>query len=366
MPQTIFSEPVQPDVEELLAVLRRQKRPGRVHHIELFLDEEMIEAVARRFDLAPKMGRSDPQYQLRRDVDVHAFLGYDVFHLVLLPLDLFPTPALQSDDTTAGGQSRGRREWVEEHDAAIRDWADFEAYPWPAIDQLDLSPLEWMESNLPAGMGCYELTASIFEMINFLQGYERLCYNLFDAPDLVAAICEKVGGFWLKFTELICEFECMPLIWGSDDLGFRSGTMTSPEFLKEHILPWHRACAEAAHRHGKPYLLHSCGNLDAVMEELIETVRIDGKHSFEDTILPVGEAYRRYGERMSILGGIDMDFLCRASESEIRSRVRETLEACTSRNRGSGYCLGTGNTVANYMPLDNYLIMLDEGRRYRL
>jgi uroporphyrinogen decarboxylase len=32
----------------------------------------------------------------------------------------------------------------------------------------------------------------------------------------------------------------------------------------------------------------------------------------------------------------------------------------------SGYCLGTGNSVANYIPLDNYLVMLDEGRKFIL
>jgi uroporphyrinogen decarboxylase len=142
--------------------------------------------------------------------------------------------------------------------------------------------------------------------------------------------------------------------------------MTSPEFLRERILPWHQICARIAHEHGKPYLLHSCGNLDAVMEDLIDTVGIDGKHSFEDTILPVTEAYRRYGQRISILGGIDVDFLCRATETEIRERVRQTLESCTAGDHGSGYCLGTGNTVANYIPLDSYLVMIDEGRRYRL
>ncbi|GAH48133.1 unnamed protein product, partial [marine sediment metagenome] len=216
-----------------------------------------------------------------------------------------------------------------------------------------------MEKNLPEGMGCYELTAHIFEMVNFLQGYERLCYNLFDNPELVAAICERIGQFYVDFTALICDFDCMSLVWGSDDLGFRSSTMTSPDFLREQILPWHRTCAQIAHEHGKPYLLHSCGNLEAVMEDLIETVGIDGKHSFEDTILPVAEAYHRYGRRISILGGIDVDFLCRADEAAIRSRVRETLDACTGRDEGRGYCLGTGNTVANYIPLDNYLIMLD-------
>jgi uroporphyrinogen decarboxylase len=97
------------------------------------------------------------------------------------------------------------------------------------------------------------------------------------------------------------------------------------------------------------------------MPDLINTVGIDARHSFEDTILPVTEAKRLYGDRLAILGGIDVDFLCRADEQSIRQRVRRTLEACMP---GGGYCLGTGNTVANYIPVDNYLVMLDEGRRF--
>ncbi len=41
--------------------------------------------------------------------------------------------------------------------------------------------------------------------------------------------------------------------------------------------------------------------------------------------------------------------------------MRETLQQCMD---GGGYCLGTGNSVANYVPLDNYLAMVDEGRRF--
>ncbi len=56
------------------------------------------------------------------------------------------------------------------------------------------------------------------------------------------------------------------------------------------------------------------------------------------------------------------DVLCgRASEEQIRDRVRKTLDICQP---GGGYCLGSGNSIANYIPVDNYLIMMDEGRRY--
>ena len=97
------------------------------------------------------------------------------------------------------------------------------------------------------------------------------------------------------------------------------------------------------------------------MKDLIEDVRIDALHSFEDTIVSVIDMKEQYGDRLSVLGGIDVDFLCRSSTEQVRERVRRTLEACMA---GGGYCLGTGNSVTNYIPLDNYLAMLDQGRRY--
>jgi hypothetical protein len=66
-------------------------------------------------------------------------------------------------------------------------------------------------------------------------------------------------------------------------------------------------------------------------------------------------------ERFDLSGGIDVDFLCRSSESEIRARVRRTAEVYMP---GGGWCLGTGNTPANYVPMENYLAMIDEGRRF--
>jgi uroporphyrinogen decarboxylase len=159
----------------------------------------------------------------------------------------------------------------------------------------------------------------------------------------------------------LLEFDRVKIIWGSDDMGFKGGPLISPKDLREFVLPGHKLMASLSHNAGRPYLLHSCGNLDLIMEDLIEVVGIDARHSFEDTIEDVVTANKRYGDRIAILGGIDMDFLCRASEPEIRGRVRQTLDECMP---GGGYCLGSGNSIANYIPVENYLAMLDEGRRY--
>ena len=144
-------------------------------------------------------------------------------------------------------------------------------------------------------------------------------------------------------------------------MGFKTGPLFSPDDMREFVLPGHRAVARMAHEAGRPYLLHTCGDVSSLMADLIEDVRIDAKHSFEDTIEDVRERKREYGDHIALLGGVDVDFLCRADEQQIRERVQDTLEVCMP---GGGFCLGSGNSVANYIPLDHYLAMVDEGRRF--
>ena len=96
------------------------------------------------------------------------------------------------------------------------------------------------------------------------------------------------------------------------------------------------------------------------MDELIDDIGIDAKHSFEDAITPVWEAKRRWGARIGLLGGVDMDVLSRGTEEQVRTYTRRCIEECLP---GGGYALGSGNTIANYVPPANFLVMLDEGRR---
>ena len=108
---------------------------------------------------------------------------------------------------------------------------------------------------------------------------------------------------------------------------------------------------ELIHQSGRPAILHSCGNLKLLWDDIIDDLKFDGKHSYEDTILPVEEAYETYGSRIAILGGIDVDFLCRSTPEQIRRRCRAILEQTMSRG---GYALGSGNSIADYIPAENF------------
>ena len=140
-------------------------------------------------------------------------------------------------------------------------------------------------------------------------------------------------------------------------MGFRTGTLVSPLALREYVLPWHKRFAVMAHARGVPYFLHSCGNLETIVEDLIVEVGIDGKHSFEDAILPVQDFQARYGDRIAVLGGLDVDILAASSPEQVRQKTRFLIETCGERGR---YAVGSGNSIPSYIPVANYLAMVDE------
>lgn len=72
--------------------------------------------------------------------------------------------------------------------------------------------------------------------------------------------------------------------------------------------------------------------------------------------LPVEEAYERFGDRIAIMGGMDMDFLCRKSPEAIRKRARNLLALAAGKG---GYALGSGNSIARYVPRENFLALRD-------
>jgi uroporphyrinogen decarboxylase len=361
MPDSPFTEKINPDWESFVDCIARKGQPARVHNIELFLDPEVKDLVCDRYQITRDLRQGDPYFTLRREIALQRFLGYDYVLCGLTGIDM-PINWLATEDTAQNKRSVGRI-FVDEHTGPITTWEEFEAYPWPDTESAGTTALEWYEENLPDDMCVLGgLTGHFAENLSWLMGYETLCYSLYDQPDLVQAITDRCFEIDVSVTRQLMEFERVKMVWGSDDMGFRTGTLISPEDLRSLVLPGHKALAQITHDAGRLYLLHSCGNLAEIMDDLIDDVQIDAKHSFEDTIVDIREAKGLWGDRVALLGGIDMDFMCRADESAIRQRVFDTLNECMP---GGGYCLGTGNTVANYIPLDNYIAMLDEGRKFR-
>ncbi len=337
-------EPPVLDKDALFRNLRREEEPGRVFIFEHAIDGIVRAQLAERYALTEGISPDDPAYLMKRDTAVHRFLGMELFR-VWLPGTRY---------------SIYEQQWVEEHAGPIKSPEDIEAYEWPEISKVDFSQLDWHEQHMPENMGAVH-TVHVFEIVRDLMGFENMAVSLYERPDFVEEVCRRAGKFALALVRHLCDYECVSVIYGADDFGFKTGVIIDPEHLRRWFLPWHRRYAELAHQHEKLFFLHACGKLDEIMDDIIDDVKADAKHSFEDVITPVTEAKRLWGDRIGLLGGLDVDLITRADERVIRTQVRKVLDVCMS---GGGYCLGLGNWVTSYVPVDNYLVMIDEARRY--
>ena len=132
--------------------------------------------------------------------------------------------------------------------------------------------------------------------------------------------------------------------------------------MRNHVLPQYRKIIEAVHAAGKPFLWHSCGCIFEIMNDVL-ALGIQAKHSNEDGIAPFGEWISRYGGRIALLGGFDMDFLCRRTPREIFEQVRTAGRKY--RDMAKGYALGSGNSIPDYVPPENYLAMISAAQAIR-
>ncbi len=333
--------------DEFLKVLRRQGRPAYLPFYEHIASPTFIaNRTGTRFD---DMSQSDPGYW---EIYVSFWLGMGFDNVPLeIPLNC-PLPEPHRNTGTVSLESESR--------VVFRSIDDVERYPWPSdADPIDFRPFEIVAKLLPDGVKIVGGAAGgPYEWASTMMGTVGMSYAIADCPVMVERVFERIGRLHESAHRQLATMDAVGALRQGDDLGFKTSTFLPPELLRQYVFPIYRRLADAAHSSDKPFILHSCGNLSQVYDDLIHTCRIDAKHSFEDVIMPVPEFKQRYGRSVTALGGLDVDALCRLSPEELRRYTRRMIEECWA---DGWWALGTGNSLTNYLPVENYLIVLEEG-----
>jgi uroporphyrinogen decarboxylase len=358
------------DFEHFRRVVMRETTEGPVPIIELFADPEiMCEVSGAEFPadgllkvlnigVEPTMEQLQLGVQLM-DVSIafSASVGYD--YASTIPIVPVPrTDFLIMENPQQDGKLRG---WQDEHKGMIMSRDDFERFPWPQVESVSTIPVDYTAGKMPEGMKVMAFINGIFEDLKRLMGIEQMAIKSIEEPELCGDILERLTVMAEEAVDKSAAHPAVGAIFYGEDMGFNTSLMLSPVWMREWVVPRLKRIADACHRHGKPFLFHSCGQIDALMEDLIEVVGIDARHSFQDNIEPVEEVYVKYSNRISILGGVDVDLLARGTKAEVAARTRRILDACAP---GGGYCMGSGNSVTNFVKIENYYAMLDETRKW--
>jgi len=351
-----------PDFERLKKVILHQGESDRLPFYEHYVDDEVIESISGQ--AITKLDLSN-ESDIKRYVDIliqfYLTQGYDYVPLERF-LELPRNNIVKGDDTAV--LSRNEREWQDENEGVITTWDEFDKYPWPKDDQLvDYRIFEYAAKALPDGMKIIGgVAGGVFEYLSWMMGLVPLSLALYDTPDLIQAMVKKITQMILTVDRNVLDIcgDSFGALRMGDDLGYKTATMLDPKVLRQEIFPYQKQIVDLAHERGLPFVLHSCGYLEDIMDDLIDTVGIDAKHSFEDAIIPVSEWKPKWSHRVGVLGGVDMDKLCVLGDTELRAYTNDIMDACIP---GGNWALGSGNSIANYVPVSNYLAMLEEGRK---
>ena len=344
----------QPDYRNVVKAARNEW-VDRIPLYEHLVGEKVIRETTG-YEPFPLMASNDPEEMregFRQYWDFWKQMGYDTASMEFCITEIL-----------IGGGALGAHK-----EGCIKERSDFERYPWERLPDLFFEKfgprMRMLAETCPPGMKAIGGVGNgLFECVQDLVGYMDLCFLRSDDEELYADLFRKMGdvhaAIWERFLREYSDVYCV-LRFG-DDLGFNTMTLLPTDDVRDHILPQYRRITDLVHKTGRPFLLHSCGNLFAVFDDIIDLANIDAKHSNEDGIAHFSVWVDKYGDRIGNFGGIDTDVLCRQTPEEIRAYVLDCLEKVKGHG---GIAFASGNSIPDYVPAENYLNMIEIVRGYR-
>lgn len=210
---------------------------------------------------------------------------------------------------------------------------------------------EYADRDYPLVIGGYP--HGLFGTEAHLMGYEHLFYNYSDAPELIHDINDTFTSLWLAiYEEVLAQTSVdMVVIW--EDMSSGSGSMVSPEMIREFMTPYYKKITGFFRQHGVETIFIDtdgyCHNLIPVYME----AGITGMYPIEATCGMDIVRVRKEFPELKLMGGVP--------KMELRygeKRIDEILEPVKA-----AYDLG------GYIPFGDHLIPpeihWDDFRYYR-
>ncbi len=190
-------------------------------------------------------------------------------------------------------------------------------------------------------------------------GTERFLTWMIDDPELVIDIINH---------QLDCSLQLLDMIWDAgytfdaiswpDDMGYRNGTFFSVNTYREILKPAQKRAIEWAHAKGIFAHLHSCGNINAFVPELVE-IGLDALNPLEVKAgMDPLQMKRDYGDKLVLHGGLNAMYWDDIEKIEAEMhRLIPTLKA------NGGYILSSDHSVPDSVSFENFGRIIELAKR---
>lgn len=194
-----------------------------------------------------------------------------------------------------------------------------------------------------------------------LLGLVEMSFALVDSPDTLRDIYATAAEFWTRVGLSLIELGVDAVVI-HDDQGSNQGTFFSPGQVREFILPYLQDQIQTLAATGTPVILHSCGNINAILGDLVDT-GISGLNNLQQAAHMDIEAVKAdYGGRICLIGNVDAtNLMPTASPAEIERAVIECLHIAAP---GGGHILATDHSFHEGIPPENVYAFIAAGHKH--
>ncbi len=191
-----------------------------------------------------------------------------------------------------------------------------------------------------------------FSLASMIRGSQDWLMEIFDPAndELVVKLLDYATEVVKQFIDLIAETG-VNMISNGDSLA--GPDLISPDFYRKYALPYEKKIAAYATAKGLPYLLHICGNVNQILDDMV-TVGADVLEL--DYKTDIGLIYEKCGNKLTFCGNIDpTGVLMMGTVEDVRQKVTELLQLYSDSPR---FILNAGCAIPPSTPPENLMEMI--------
>jgi uroporphyrinogen decarboxylase len=194
-----------------------------------------------------------------------------------------------------------------------------------------------------------------------LMGLEAMSYALVDQPELLEEVFRVTADFWTASGLRLAALGVDAIVI-HDDQGSNTGTFFAPARFRSFVLPHLRRQVESLAETGTPVILHSCGNINAILPDLVAT-GIAGLNNLQrGAHMDLAAVKAAYGQRLCLIGNVDATgVMVSGTPADVEQAVVDCLRIAA---RGGRYILATDHSFHEGVPLENVHAFIAAGQRW--
>jgi len=238
-----------------------------------------------------------------------------------------------------------------------------QGYRWPEPqDLVDWEELARAYSEQPASFRLCGMAMGLFERAWLMRGFENILVDVLLNPEFVEELLDGILDIHLRMMDLIAARVPIDAYFGGDDWCDQRTVLMGIRHWRRFFKP--RLARMIAHCHelGLPYVLHSCGNVSPLVDDLIE-VGLDGLESLQSEATNVYKVKRKAAGSLVLIGGMGVQRIIPfGTAEEVRA---ETERLIAELGRGGGYVLAPSKPLPPETPIANAVAFIETARQER-